>query len=120
MPERLTDAGIARFRPSSSKQSDFYFDSEVSGLAIRVYPSGRKAFVFDWRENGRQRRVTIGQLPAWTIGKARATPPSCGSRPISARSSRPQRGERVAELIERWREVVAVTRRPSTARNYDR
>ena len=49
------------------------FDFEVSGLALRVYPSGRKIFVFDWRDrNGKQRRITIGEFPAWTIGKARA------------------------------------------------
>ena len=69
MAERLTDRGIAALKPSDT--SILIFDSEVSGLAVRVYPSGRKVFVFDWRENDRQRRITLGAHPAWTIGKAR-------------------------------------------------
>ena len=68
MAERLTDRGIAALKPSDT--SILIFDSEVSGLAVRVYPSGRKVFVFDWRDP-RQRRITLGAHPAWTIGKAR-------------------------------------------------
>jgi hypothetical protein len=70
MPTRLTDRFIAAIKPAET--IIYVFDSEVSGLAIRVYPSGRKTFIFDWRQDHRQRRVTIGQFPAWTIGKARA------------------------------------------------
>lgn len=119
MPERLTDARIAQFRPSSSKQSDFYFDRQVSGLAIRVYPSGRRVFCFDWRQNGRQHRVTIGLFPIWTIGKARARAKRLRLQADLGEMVDPDRGVRVTELVGRWREVVAVTRRPSTARNYE-
>ena len=69
MAERLTDRGIAALKPSAN--SVYHFDTEVSGLAVRVYPSGIKSFIFDWRHHGHQRRITIGQHPAWTIGKAR-------------------------------------------------
>jgi hypothetical protein len=72
MAERLTDRGITALKATDT--SVLYFDSEVSGLAVRVYPTGRRVFVFDWRENGKQRRKTIGAFPSWTIGKARPTP----------------------------------------------
>ena len=67
---RLTDRFITAIKPS--RTIIYVFDSEVGGLAIRTYPSGRKTFIFDYRQDYRQRRVTIGQFPAWTIGKARA------------------------------------------------
>ena len=69
MAERLTDRGIAALKTADKPY--LVFDTEVSGLALKIYETGRKAFVFDWRENGKQRRKTIGQYPAWTIGKAR-------------------------------------------------
>jgi hypothetical protein len=42
------------------------FDSEITGLAIRVYRSGNKAFTLDYRINGRQRRYKLGAWPEWS------------------------------------------------------
>ena len=119
MAERLTDRGIAALKPAADS-SLYHFDSEVSGLAVRVYPSGRKVFVFDWRDNGRQRRVTIGQHPAWTIGKARTHAGRLRLKADVGETITPGRGSRVADLIEQWRAVVKLTRRPSTAKSYCR
>jgi integrase len=119
MAERLTDRGIAALKPSPDR-SDFYFDTEVAGLAVRVYPSGRKVFVFDWRDNGRQRRVTIGQHPAWTIGKARTHAGRMRLKADVGETVTPGRGGRVADLIEAWRAIVKLTRRPGTAKSYCR
>jgi integrase len=118
MAERLTDRAIAGLKPSDT--SVLYFDSEISGLAVRVYPSGRKVFVFDWRDNGRQRRVTIGQHPTWTIGKARTHASRMRLKADTGETITPGRGSRVADLIEQWRAVVKLTRRPSTAKSYCR
>ncbi|MBR0695212.1 site-specific integrase [Bradyrhizobium lablabi] len=118
MPERLTDRGIAALKPSET--SVLLFDSKVSGLALRVYPTGRKVFVFDWRDNGRQRRVTIGQYPAWTIGKARTHASRLRRKADVGETITPGRGSRVVDLIEEWRTVVKLTRRPSTAKSYCR
>jgi integrase len=116
MAERLTDRGIAALKPADT--SVLFFDSEVSGLAVRVYPSGRKVFVFDWRDNGRQRRVTIGQHPAWTVGKARTHASRMRLKADTGETVAPGRGGRVADLIEQWRAVVKLTRRPGTATGY--
>ena len=70
MAERLTDRGITALKPSDKKQ--FHFDSEVSGLVLKVNPTGRKVFIFDWRDsNGKQRRATIDSFRLGPIGKAR-------------------------------------------------
>jgi integrase len=118
MAERLTDRGIAALKPADT--SILFFDSEVSGLAVRVYPSGRRTFIFDWRADGRQRRVTIGQYPTWTIGKARAHAGRLRLKADVGETITPGRGSRVADLIEQWRDVVKLTRRPSTAKSYCR
>jgi integrase len=113
---RLTDRGIAALKLSDD--GPYHFDSEVNGLALKVYPSGRKVFVFDWRENGRQRRATLGQHPAWTIGKARTHASKMRLKADTGEVVTPARGERVTDLAEQWCEVVKLTRRPGTAVGY--
>jgi integrase len=115
--ERLTDRGISALRPAAA--CVYVFDSEVTGLAVRIYPSGVKSFTFDFRENGRQRRVTLGKFPVWTIGKARAHAGKLRLKADAGESVAPAKGSRVTELIEQWREVVRLTLRPSTAKAYD-
>ena len=103
MPERLTDRGIAALKPTSPDKSDFHFDSEVTGLALRVYPSGKKSFVFDWRHHGRQRRIVIGSPPAWTVGKARVHASKLRLKADTGETVAPERGgARVRELIGQW------------------
>jgi integrase len=118
MAERLTDRGVAALKAADT--SVLYFDTEVSGLAVRVYPTGRKVFVFDWRDNGRQRRATIGQHPAWTVGKARTHASRMRLKADTGETVAPGRGGRIADLIEQWRAIVKLTRRPSTTKSYCR
>src|SRR6188768_4515854 len=107
MSERLTDRRIAALRASDGQ---YVFDSEVSGLVLRIHPSGRKTFCFDWREHGRQRRVTIGEHPSWTIGKARTHASRLRLKADVGDAVAPGRGGRVADLIEQWRAVLKLTR----------
>ena len=116
MAERLTDRGITGLRPADKPY--LVFDDQVSGLAIKIYQTGRRAFVFDWRESGKQRRVTIGQFPAWTVGKARTHASRLRLRADTGETVAPGRGSRVADLIAEWKSVVELTRRPGTVKNY--
>jgi hypothetical protein len=120
MPERLTDRVIAAFRHPGGANSVYLYDSEVVGLAIRIYPGGAKSFTFDWSEDGRARRVTIGRAPAWTIGAARRHAGALRLKADTGESIAPGRGSRVADLVQQWRGVVALTRRPGTVRSYGR
>ena len=74
MAERLTDRSITALKAADKPY--LIFDTEVVRSSVKVYQTGRKAFVFDWRENGRQRRVTIGKFPAWTTAKRATRPPA--------------------------------------------
>ncbi len=62
MPKR-SDLAISRrtvdVLPATSKDA-IYWDRDLPGFGVRVYPSGRKVYVVQSRARGAPRRVTIG------------------------------------------------------------
>jgi integrase len=46
-------------------------DEELTGFAVRVTAKGAKSFVLHYTVMGRERRMTIGSWPAWTVAAAR-------------------------------------------------
>jgi integrase len=70
MAERLTDTIMRKTLPPTRGQA-MLWDSAVKGFALRVTPAGAKAFVLDYRAEGRQRRITIGSYPDWSVQAAR-------------------------------------------------
>jgi integrase len=69
--EKLSDVGARKALPPSRGQL-FLWDAEVKGFALRVTSGGAKSFVLDYRVDGRQRRITLGNYPDWTVQAARA------------------------------------------------
>ena len=47
------------------------YDDRIYGFGVRVTPSGKKAFILNYRFKGRERRITIGQHPTWKTPAAR-------------------------------------------------
>jgi integrase len=47
------------------------FDTDVLGFAVRIHASGARTFTIDYRHAGRQRRMTIGRWPEWSVTAAR-------------------------------------------------
>lgn len=72
MSERLSDATARKALPPARGQT-FIWDSEIKGFALRITARGAKSFVLDYRVNGRQRRITLGNYPDWTVQAARAS-----------------------------------------------
>jgi integrase len=69
---KLTKSRIDAFRyEGDGKSRDLRWDDAVSGLGLRVYPSGRKAFVLSYRTQGRKRLLTLGEYGPLTLDKAR-------------------------------------------------
>lgn len=59
-----------RLYPTPQKTIEIY-DSKVNGLAVRVFPSGTKSFVYRYRWNDQSKRYTIGQFPKISLTQAR-------------------------------------------------
>lgn len=47
------------------------WDAAVPGFGLRIYPSGRKAFVVIYRHEGRQRMMNVGRYGVLTVQQAR-------------------------------------------------
>ncbi len=56
---------------TDKKRGEMVFDTEVHGLAIRVWPSGRRSFTLDYGPRNRRRRVTVGHYGVITLAEAR-------------------------------------------------
>jgi integrase len=72
VPTRITKATIGKLACPPGQKEAFYWDGEISGLGLRVYPSGRKTWVLQYRDaGGRTRRHPIGQASAIDPAAAR-------------------------------------------------
>jgi integrase len=70
---KLTDT-IVRGLPSPESGNKIRWDdSDVAGFGLRTTAAGAKAFVLNYRVrgSGRERRITIGSFPSWSVTKAR-------------------------------------------------
>lgn len=70
MRMRLSKRSVDRARYQGSG-GDYRWDTELAGFGVRVYSSGRKAFVITYRARGRQRFHTIGRFGPMTVEAAR-------------------------------------------------
>jgi hypothetical protein len=70
MNQHLTDAMIRKLVPPSQGMS-IVWDDLCKGFGIRTTSSGARAFVLNYRVAGRQRQLTIGSHPDWSVSQAR-------------------------------------------------
>jgi len=67
----LTKLMVERTEPELGRDL-FVWDSKVPGFGVRIYPSGKRLYVFQYRtKGGRQRRVAIGLHGPFTVERAR-------------------------------------------------
>ena len=67
---RLTDDLVPASHPASREYS--LRDTKISGLSLRVLPSGIKSWVMRFQDGGRARRVTLGDARHMPIEDARS------------------------------------------------
>ena len=100
------------------------FDTEICGFGIRVFPTGRKSYLIQYRNGGRTRRLALGKHGALTTEEARKEAAkrlgdvAKGEDP-SALKRKHQQGPTVKALYEKFMvEHVQNHCKPNTARNY--
>ncbi len=65
LTKRIVDA-------AESRSSDYFiWDGELPGFGLRVFKSGKRSYLVQYRAAGRTRRYTIGLHGAWTPELAR-------------------------------------------------
>ena len=97
-----------------------FWDRELPGFGIRVYPSGRKVYVVQTRHNGKSRRVAVDRHGEFTPDRARKDAAQILARlKAGLPPAEPEAPPTVADLAERYRrEYVALHCKPSTASIY--
>ena len=76
MPDRLVTRKIDT-EPAPATGAKTLWDSEIKGFGVRIYaptkqhPRGARAFFFNYRVDGVERRYTIGDRSAWSLEAAR-------------------------------------------------
>lgn len=102
-----------------------FWDTELSGFGVRVYPSGSKVYLAQTRAGGKSRRMTVGRHGLISAEQARRKAAriiadiKAGNEPEAANgAARGDTGPTVAEVAERYMtEHVAVRCKPATARD---
>ena len=108
MPERikLTEKVLREAEPAAGRDYQI-FDTEVRGFAACIYRGGGRAFTLDYRHAGRQRRMTFGRWPDWSVSAARERARElrreidAGGDPLAQRETK-REAPRVTDLIERY------------------
>ena len=70
-PENVVVSGHKHVRLAVSGKDAVFWDRELPGFGVRVYPTGRKVYVVRTRTEGRSKRVTVGLHGELTADQAR-------------------------------------------------
>ena len=112
MAEKLTDKLVKSLAAPASGNKITY-DTNVHGFGFRVTAAGARAFILNYRINGRERRYTIGAYPDWSVAAAREEAKRLkrqvdrGYDPMGQRHAE-RAAPTVAELARRFLEEHAV------------
>lgn len=71
MKRQLTDRFCATAKPRDGEAQTDYFDTQVSGLALRVTQNGHRSWTFHCTFGGKRRRLTFGAYPSISLASAR-------------------------------------------------
>ena len=107
---KLTKKAIDRMRYKGDGQSrDVRWDGQLSGFGVRIYSTGRKAFVLSYRSKGRKRFLTLGTYGVLTLEQARDKARSLlgdvidGKDPLQERQKE-ARGKKIKDLCAAYLE----------------
>lgn len=68
--QRISDRFVKSLE-APNKPNRIHYDTELKGFGIRITRAGQKSFVLNYYSKGRERRITIGPFPEWSVTAAR-------------------------------------------------
>jgi integrase len=117
MTQKLTKSVVDRLvYDRRGNERCVVWDTLLPGFGVRVYPSGRKAFILSYRVHGRKRLLTLGMYGALTLEQARDLArirlgeATGGDDPVEQRKKERQ-GETVRHLCAAYLERHAARKR---------
>ncbi len=122
---KLTKTTVEAAQPG--QKETFLWDSELKGFGLKIFPSGVKTFIFQYRtREGRTRRYTIGKYSdALTADQARrkakdfAYEVHAGRDPMGEKQAR-RRALTVGELLDAYLASEAFASKAQSTRAVDR
>ena len=106
---------------SVDEKDAVFWDRELPGFGVRVYPSGSKVYVVQTRAKGKSKRVTLGRHGVISADQARRKAAETIARIKSGEDSegKPASTVTVADVAARYlKEHVALHCKPGTAKLY--
>ena len=65
-PVRVSDK-LVRELQAPARGNRITYDAKLSGFGVRITAAGRRSFILNYYFKGRERRITIGSYPEWTV-----------------------------------------------------
>lgn len=122
----FTKAAVRRMSCASGQSETFFWDASCRGLGIRALSSGRRSWIFQYRDqHGRTRRVVLGDVSAVSLDDAReaarrqAASVAHGANPSVDRKAKRTAGTMLA-LIDAYLLQAKVRLRPRSYRETER
>ena len=113
---RISNRSVARL--SAESRDTIFWDGDLPGFGVRVYPSSAKVYVVQTRDKGRSRRITLGRHESLHADEARRRAARIVARikswdvpPTSSEPDNVTVGEFAARYLQ---EHVAVRCKPRT------
>ncbi len=115
--KRLTDAGIARLRPKAREYT--LWDTGVSGLGVRVRPSGSRTFIYHRKTAAGVRKMSFGPAALRKVEDVRRACLVAASGPGDADETSREPVPLFRDFVAGpWKAVCLDRCKPSTQRNY--
>ncbi len=122
---KLTKTTVSTIKPAENEY--FIWDEEIKGFGLKVFPTGAKSYVYQYRTpQGRSRRVTIGKHGmTMTVEQARAKAKKMrrtvedGGDPLAERQAQ-RDALTVADLLNLYLESARFAEKAASTRAIDR
>jgi hypothetical protein len=125
-PGAFTKNAIRKMNCPPAKSEQFFWDASCRGFGIRALPSGRRSWIYQYRdEHGRTRRIVLGDVSAVSLDDARdmarrkAASVAHGANPAVERKKTRTAGTLV-EVVDAYLAYAKARQRPRSFKETER